>query len=145
MRIARCFVAVLIVLLLVACEKGNLPGIATTMPVYPGAVVGETAKGKIKAVPSGDVYAVRSVMIQTDEAAPAVLEYYKGVLLSTAVTDFGGYYTVTFVPEGWKEGDRIEILIDKEFVQDTIDGELPAEPSPGYEIRQVRKKWGILP
>jgi hypothetical protein len=136
----RIAALILIVFFLTGCEhfdkyfeKGNLPGIAVEVPVYPQAQIGPASKSIVEGVPSGTRFRVNSVLLLTDETPEAVLEFYKGTLADIRVTDYGGYYAVMYRPEGFKEQERIEIQIPKDNSEN------------GYEVRQFRlKKWSLL-
>lgn len=133
MRMRHVFLIAVAVALVGACDYiggGNLPGIRVDVPVYPQATIGKTTRKIAQGLPSGATYKVHCVKIQTDASAQAVLEFYKGSLPRIRIEDLGAYFSVSHHPEGWKEGDRIEIQISKST--DLAE--------PGYEVRQYRRK-----
>jgi len=126
--------SVLCILLCVcACERipeGNLPGIQVDVPLYPKSSIGTIEQGTAPGVPSGKIFNINSVVIQTDAGGQAVLEFYKGNIPGVRVEDFGSYWSVVFVPFEWEADDRIEIWIDK----------TDESTFTGYEVRQIKKK-----
>lgn len=123
---------ILIPLIIVAfgCkQKGNLPGIDATIPVFPKAVIGESTEEKVFGVHSGNSYKVHSVAIITDSCPEEVLEFYKASLTPIKINDYGGYYAVGYRPDGFDADDRIEIQIPKN--QDS--------ENPGYIVAQFKQ------
>ena len=108
---------------------GNLPGIRTEIPLYPNAVVAGKSREKITCVPSNQVYKVHTVVIDTEATSDAILEFYKGALPGIRITDFGSYWGIEYVPQGWPQGDRIEIQVSKDTFRDLS----------GYDVKQFRK------
>ena len=98
-------------------------------PCTPQAKVLESTKEKVTCVPSNQLYQVNTVVIDTNATSGAILEFYKGMLPGIRIADFGSYWGIEYVPEGWEKGDRIEIQVSKDTNSDL----------PGYDVKQFRK------